>query len=156
MGFFVWLLFVIIFISIKMGKISVKGNGKETQQRAQGRTTASRPQSPQRSFAAMPKSQQKAVPNVERNCSADDKQRHENNTSVFNKEKTNATPNVPNSNVRPQPRMTGNRKAARQLYIGDPIPKGMRVVRCSYCAADNLVPYTARNEYKCYFCHYDI
>ena len=108
-----------------------------------------------RSFAAMPK-QQKAVPNVERNCSADDKHRFENNVSRHKTKKASAIPNMQSANMHNQPKMSGNRKAARQLYIGDPIPQGTRLIKCGYCAAENIVPYAARNEYKCYFCHYDI
>lgn len=154
MGFFVWLILVIIIVAVRIGKITAKTNGSVKQQ-VQRRTTVPRPQQ-QRSFAAMPKSQHKAVPNVERNCSADDKHRYENNVSRYNKKKPDAIPNVQGASMRPQPRMTGNRKAARQLYIGDSVPQGMRMVKCGYCAADNLVPFAARNEYKCYFCHYDI
>lgn len=154
MGFFVWLILVIIIVAVRIGKITAKTNGSVKQQ-VQRRTTVPRPQQ-QRSFAAMPKSQHKAVPNVERNCAADDKHRYENNVSRYNKKKPDAIPNVQGASMRPQPRMTGNRKAARQLYIGDPVPQGMRMVKCGYCAADNLVPFAARNEYKCYFCHYDI
>ena len=154
MGFFVWLILVIIIVAVRIGKITAKTNGSVKQQ-VQRRTTVPRPQQ-QRSFAAMPKPQHKAVPNVERNCSADDKHRYENNVSRYNKKKPDAIPNVQGASMRPQPRMTGNRKAARQLYIGGPVPQGMRMVKCGYCAADNLVPFAARNEYKCYFCHYDI
>lgn len=154
MGFFVWLILVIIIVAVRIGKITAKTNGSVKQQ-VQRRTTVPRPQQ-QRSFAAMPKPQHKAVPNVERNCSADDKHRYENNVSRYNKKKPDAIPNVQGASMRPQPRMTGNRKAARQLYIGDSVPQGMRMVKCGYCAADNLVPFAARNEYKCYFCHYDI
>ena len=154
MGFFVWLILVIIIVAVRIGKITAKTNGSVKQQ-VQRRTTVPRPQQ-QRSFAARPKPQHKAVPNVERNCSADDKHRYENNVSRYNKKKPDAIPNVQGASMRPQPRMSGNRKAARQLYIGDPVPQGMRRVKCGYCAADNLVPFAARNEYKCYFCHYDI
>ena len=154
MGFFVWLILVIIIVAVRIGKITAKTNGSVKQQ-VQRRTTVPRPQQ-QRSFAALPKSQHKAVPNVERNCAADDKHRYENNVSRYNKKKPDAIPNVQGASMRPQPRMSGNRKAARQLYIGDPVPQGMRRVKCGYCAADNLVPFAARNEYKCYFCHYDI
>lgn len=103
----------------------------------------------------MPK-QQSGMPNVERNCSAEEKHRFENNVSGRTRNLSSAVPNVPNSNKKKQPTMSGNRKTARQLYIGDPVPRGNKVIVCSYCAADNIVPAGARNEYKCYFCHYDI
>lgn len=154
MGIFVWILFIIVYVMVIRAKAS--GNTR-TNSGHRPNTSGNRPpaRSQQRSFAAMPK-QENAVPNVERDCTADDKHRFENNLSRFNKKKPTAIPNVQSSSMRLQPKKSGNRKIARQLYMGDVVPQGMRVVECSYCAADNLVPYTARNEYKCYFCHYDI
>jgi len=152
----VFVLWVILLIVITIVKTS-KAAGNSRVRGSQNSRTANRPpvRTQPRSFAAMPK-QHSAAPNVERNCSADDKHRYENNLSRFNKKKPTAIPNVQNTVRQPQPKMSGNRKAARQLYIGDPVPHGMKAIRCSYCAADNLVPYTARDGYKCYFCHYDI
>lgn len=50
-------------------------------------------------------------------------------------------------------RETGGRKAAERLYEGDSVPKGMKVVKCDYCGAENLVPaYADTKEYTCYFC----
>lgn len=157
--FAIWMIIIII---ISINKIK-NASGTSQGNRARGTTTPVRPAATrnmsarpqQRSFAAMPQ-QEKAIPNVERDCTADDKHRFENNVSGHNKKKPAAIPNVQSTHMRPQPKKSGNRKTAMQLYIGDVVPKGMRAVECSYCAADNLVPYGARNEYKCYFCHYDI
>lgn len=167
MELMLWILIVIVYVIVKMARAVGKSRVQGTQRRdvpksnvrgtQQGnvprKNTPVRPQ--QRSFAAMP-DQQRAVPNVERNCSADDKHRYENNLSPHKQKQISAVPNVQRTNMQPQPKKSGNRKAAMQLYIGDPVPKGMRKVVCSYCAAENIVPYAARNEYKCYFCHYDI
>lgn len=154
MAITVWILIIIGYVIYKVTKASAKNNVSGTRQgNVSRKNTPARPQ--QRSFAAMPK-QQRVIPNVERNCSADDKHRFENNLSPHKQKQASAIPNVQSARMHPQPKKTGNRKAARQLYIGDPIPQGMRMVKCSYCAAENLVPFTARNEYKCYFCHYDI
>ena len=167
--FAIWIL-IIIAVSIsrikKAAEISqsAREKGSNTPVRpTTARNTPVRPttagntpvRSQQRSFAAMSQ-QERAIPNVERDCIADDKHRFENNLSGYNKKKSTAIPNVQSKRMRPQPKKSGNRKVARQLYIGDVVPQGMRVVECGYCAADNLVPYGARNEYKCYFCHYDI
>lgn len=50
----------------------------------------------------------------------------------------------------------GERMPALRLYEGDPVPKGYRMVNCSYCGAENLVPYSSRQPYMCYFCHEDL
>lgn len=152
--FVLWLIIVIAFTVIKSSKMTKQNRGRDVHQRNVP-VGNSQPRPQQRSFAAMPK-QHGAAPNVERNCSAEDKHRYENNVSGLHKKKPSAIPNVQGSAMHYQPKKSGNRKAARQLYIGDPVPQGMRVVRCRYCAADNLVPFTARDSYKCYFCHYDI
>lgn len=49
-------------------------------------------------------------------------------------------------------RAAGGIKAAERLYEGDSVPNGKRCVRCSYCAADNLVPANSWEKYSCYFC----
>ncbi len=46
----------------------------------------------------------------------------------------------------------GNKRIGERLYLGDPIPNGKIVVKCSYCGADNLLPQEAREPYLCYFC----
>lgn len=50
-------------------------------------------------------------------------------------------------------RETGGRRAAQRHYDGDSIPKGMRLVRCSYCGAENLIgDYEKQSDFTCYFC----
>jgi len=142
-------------IARKAGGSTAKPNVPRTPAKTTGTSTYARPGSKPRSFAAMPK-QVSGVPNVERNCSAEEKHRFENNVSGHTPNLSTAIPNVPSANMRKQPKMSGNRKTAKQLYIGDPVPRGTKVLQCSYCAAENIVPAGARNEYKCYFCHYDI
>lgn len=46
----------------------------------------------------------------------------------------------------------GGLRVAGRLYDGDPVPNGSKCVICGYCAAENLVPVTAREKYSCYFC----
>ena len=152
MAISLWILIIIVYVIVKVSKAAGNSRVRGTQKKSAAQPIRNQ----QRSFAAMPKQQHQAVPNVESNCSADDKHRYENNLSKHNKKSASAIPNVPSSRSYRQPKMSGNRKAARQLYMGDPVPHGMKVIRCGYCAADNLVPYTARDSYKCYFCHYDI
>ncbi len=159
----IWIIFVIGYIAVKFAKIAGKANTTKTAKpnvprtpaKTNGTSTYARPAAKTRSFAAMPK-QEAGVPNVERNCSAEEKHRFENNLSGHTPNLSTAVPNVPSANMHKQPKMSGNRKTARQLYMGDPVPRGTKVIVCSYCAAENIVPSGARNEYKCYFCHYDI
>lgn len=50
-------------------------------------------------------------------------------------------------------RETGGRRAAQRHYDGDSIPKGMRLVRCGYCGAENLIgDYEKQSDFTCYFC----
>ncbi len=158
-----WTLIMVFIIVSRIRKVAgMSQQGRSNTHKATGSNpvrpaaTRNNPVRPaQRSFAAMPE-KERAVPNVERDCRADDKHRFENNLSRFNKKKATAIPNVQSTHMRVQPKMSGNRKTARQLYMGDVVPQGMRVVECGYCAADNLVPFASRDGYKCYFCHYDI
>ena len=53
-------------------------------------------------------------------------------------------------------RETGGLPSAVRLYEGDSVPTGMRRVKCSYCAADNLVPEKSRQRYTCYFCREEL
>lgn len=81
-------------------------------------------------------------------------------------QKTTAQPVKKNSAVMPEhkkvpPKQTrmekkGNRIAALRLYEGDHVPQGYRMVRCSYCAAENLIAYSSKGDYMCYFCHEDL
>lgn len=158
----IWILICIGYIALKFAKVArkagestAKPNVPRTPAKTTGTSTYARPVSTPRSFAAMPK-QQAGKPNVERNCSAEEKHRFENNISGHTPHLSTAVPNVPSTNMHKQPKMSGNRKTARQLYMGDTVPRGTKVIVCSYCAAENIVPAGARNEYKCYFCHYDI
>ena len=45
---------------------------------------------------------------------------------------------------------TGGLPSAQRLYEGDSVPQGMRVIKCSYCGAENLVPQGSRQKYTCY------
>ena len=54
-------------------------------------------------------------------------------------------------------RETGGKAPAMRHYYGDSVPSGMRLVRCGYCAADNLVATHANvKNYTCYFCREDL
>ena len=155
-----WLLIFIGYTALKFAKSACKAGGSTAKPNVsrtpvQTKSTYTRTVPRQGSFAAMPK-QQPGMPNVERNCSAEEKHRFENNVSGHTANLSTAVPNVPSANMHKQPKMSGNRKTAKQLYMGDPSPRGTKVIVCSYCAAENIVPAGARNEYKCYFCHYDI
>jgi hypothetical protein len=46
----------------------------------------------------------------------------------------------------------GNRSVGGRYLLGDPIPKGMKIVYCEYCGAENLVKIDYRNDRDCYFC----
>lgn len=39
---------------------------------------------------------------------------------------------------------------------GDPVPSSQRLVKCSYCGAENLVPTGKRIKYHCYFCREEL
>lgn len=51
---------------------------------------------------------------------------------------------------------SGSIPAAKRLYEGDSVPHGMERVRCSYCAADNLIPEGSSRKYTCYFCREEL
>lgn len=47
----------------------------------------------------------------------------------------------------------GNLRLASRLQFGATPPRGTVVKTCSYCGAENLVPYTSHEKFHCYFCH---
>lgn len=50
-------------------------------------------------------------------------------------------------------RETGGRRAAQRYYDGDSIPRGMRIVKCGYCGAENLIgDHQNQKDFTCYFC----
>ena len=51
---------------------------------------------------------------------------------------------------------TGGLPSAQRLYEGDSVPQGMRVIKCFYCGAENLVPQGSRQKYTCYFCREEL
>lgn len=112
-----------------------------------------------KNFAVMPE-HKKVPPNVERNCAAEDEHRSENNVYAKKTVRPVAVPNVSRPYTEPQKQTRkekkGNRIAAIRLYEGDHVPQGYRMVKCHYCAAENLIAHSARGNYMCYFCHEDL
>lgn len=49
----------------------------------------------------------------------------------------------------------GNLHYAYRWMEGDPIPAGMRMIKCGYCGAENLVK-PHGGKYNCYFCREEI
>lgn len=117
------------------------------------------PSQSNRNFAEMP-AQKKTPPNVERNCSAEDRHRSENNVYHRRPSQQTVVPNVKReyTEIPQQTRMEKKaaRMVAKRLYEGDHVPKGHRMVKCGYCAAENLIAYSSRGAYMCYFCHEDL
>lgn len=107
-----------------------------------------------KNFAVMPE-HKKVAPNVERDCRAEDKHRSENNVHNNRTAQASAVPNVQRKKELPK-RSNDNRPVAKRLYEGDHVPKGHRMVKCPYCAAENLIPYSANGKFKCYFCYTDL
>ncbi len=51
----------------------------------------------------------------------------------------------------------GGHNYAQKYLIGDPVPKDKRMVYCSYCNAENLIPtYSRAGSYNCYFCREEL
>lgn len=46
----------------------------------------------------------------------------------------------------------GGQIVGRRYLLGDPVPRGMRIFRCPYCAAENLVEASYYSGKDCYFC----
>lgn len=112
-----------------------------------------------KNFAVMPE-HKKVPPNVERKCAVEDNHRSENNVYAKRPAKPVAVPNVSRPYTEPPKQIRnekkGNRIVAIRLYEGDHVPQGYRMVKCHYCAAENLIAHSARGNYMCYFCHEDL
>ncbi len=50
----------------------------------------------------------------------------------------------------------GNAKVGQRYMLGDEIPRGMYLVPCSYCGADNLLSPGPKQECLCYFCRKEL
>ena len=51
----------------------------------------------------------------------------------------------------------GHHNYAERYIMGDPVPKGKKMVFCAYCGAENLIPtYSTAKDYNCYFCREDM
>lgn len=51
----------------------------------------------------------------------------------------------------------GRLNYAEKYVIGDAVPKGKKMVFCSYCNAENLIPtYSLARDYNCYFCREEL
>lgn len=140
----------------KAGLIGDKKESKKSTTQYYQRPTA---QPVNKNFAVMPE-HKKVPPNVERNCAVEDKHRSENNIYSKNPAKPAAVPNV-NRPYTEAPKQTreekkSKRMVATRLYEGDHVPRGYRMVKCHYCAAENLISYSSRGDYMCYFCHEDL
>lgn len=154
----IWLIIVGAIAYSRAKKAGKIGNAAERKNKpVTYQKTTSQPV--KKNFAIMPE-HKKVLPNVERKCAAEDGHRSENNVYAKRPAKPTATPNVsrPYTEAPKQTRMEkrGNRIAALRLYEGDHVPQGYRMVRCSYCAAENLIAYSSRGNYMCYFCHEDL
>ena len=130
---------------------------KQSQAQANGNVTYNQTQ--KKNFAVMPE-HKKVPPNVERNCAAEDRHRSENNIYHRRPSQQTAVPNVKRDYTE-APKQTrvekqSTRMVAKRLYEGDHVPQGYRMVKCGYCAAENLIAHSARSKYMCYFCHEDL
>ena len=150
----IWLIIVVAVFISKSKKAQEKIEKKATQ------VFTSKPvQQAKKNFAVMPE-HKKVPPNVERNCAAEDGHRSENNVYQKRSSQTAAVPNVKRAYTEApkQTRMEkkSSRMVAMRLYEGDHVPQGYRMVKCGYCAAENLIAYSSRGNYMCYFCHEDL
>ncbi len=156
-------LLILIIIGVcyykRAKKAGLVGDKKETKKSTTQYYQRPTAQPVNKNFAVMPE-QKKVPPNVERNCAVEDKHRSENNIYAKKPVKPVAVPNV-NRPYTEAPKQTreqkkNTRNIALRLYEGDPVPRGYRMVKCHYCAAENLISYSARGDYMCYFCHEDL
>ena len=150
----IWLIIVAAVFISKSKKAQEKIGEKTTQ------VFASKPvQEQKRNFAVMPE-HKKVPPNVERKCAVEDRHRSENNVYQKRPSQTTTVPNVKRAYTEApkQTRMEkqSSRMIAKRLYEGDHVPQGYRMVKCGYCAAENLIAYSSRGDYMCYFCHEDL
>ncbi len=53
---------------------------------------------------------------------------------------------------REEQRNSGNLRMAKRLTEGEAIPPGNKIVICSYCGAENMVPKVSTEKHYCYFC----
>lgn len=150
----IWLIVVVAVFISKSKKAQEKIEKKATQV-----FTSKTVQQQKKNFAVMPE-HKKVPPNVERNCAAEDRHHSENNVYQKRPLQQTAVPNVKRaySEAPKQTRMEkrSSRMVAARLYEGDHVPQGYRMVKCGYCAAENLIAYSSRGDYMCYFCHEDL
>ena len=161
LGIIIWI--IIIYYIFK--KVKNEQGQNSNPQRTNTQSTISKNRTPvvpaqtNKNFAEMPV-QKKTPPNVERKCAAEDGHRSENNVYHKNNSQQAAVPNVQREYTQAPKQTRTEKKAtrmvAKRLYEGDHVPKGYRMVKCGYCAAENLISLASRGAYMCYFCHEDL
>ena len=166
------LIWIVIAVAIYMSKAKKAQSQTQKQSQSQSQTQSQTPngmrqggvyyqrQQPQnKNFAVIPE-QKKVLPNVERKCMVEDKHRSENNVYHQKTPQQTSVPNVKREYTQGSKETREERKAtrmiAKRLYEGDSVPQGYRMVKCRYCAAENLIAYASRGKYMCYFCHDDL
>lgn len=97
----------------------------------------------------VPKERQQATPNVPR------KKKMERRFMEPHREET-LQPKIRNNNLWGEDKYANRRIVALRLMEGDPVPNGYEVIRCPYCAAENLVTGKCKQYHSCYFCRVPI
>lgn len=125
-----------------VGNVSAIGEKKVT---AQGIGTSEKKQVPVPNVSK----KQTAVPNIPR------KKEKKRKVLELHKEET-LQPKIRTNNLWGEDKYAHSRIVALRLMEGDPVPQGYVVVRCPYCAAENLVTKNCKQHHSCYFCRVPI
>ena len=92
---------------------------------------------------------QTAVPNVPR-------KKEKRKTFLEPHKEETMQPKIRTNNLWGEDKYANKRIVALRLMEGDPVPQGYVVVRCPYCAAENLVTQNCKEYHSCYFCRVPI
>lgn len=53
---------------------------------------------------------------------------------------------------REEEKNVGNLRMATRLQFGSAVPRGNKLIICSYCGAENMISMASHEKYHCYFC----
>lgn len=97
----------------------------------------------------MESEQKQAIPNVPR-------KKERRNISLEPHREEHIQPRIRANNLWGEDKFANQRIVALRLMEGDPVPQGYVVIRCPYCAAENLVTKNCKQHHSCYFCRVPI
>lgn len=147
MSIFTILFYIMIIVMIVKAK---KGENQPSGQKGNYSAKTTMPiSSPKQRRKSNVSQKEESFPNVPR------KKQVEKSFMEPHREETKQ-PKIRTNNLWGEDKYAGQRIVALRLMEGDPVPQGYHMIKCPYCAAENLVTKNCKQHHSCYFCRVPI